>query len=135
MNFRGYTINDVLKAEKQNNFTVISTFAGGGGSSIGYKLAGGHVLAVVEIDPNAQETYRTNFPHTKIIPDDIREVQGKTLLNQLGLEVGELDILDGSPPCSSFSMAGSREKDWGKKCSQKGKRNKHWMIYFLNTLD
>jgi DNA (cytosine-5)-methyltransferase 1 len=26
-----------------------------------------------------------------------------------------LDILDGSPPCSSFSMAGNREKDWGKE--------------------
>jgi DNA (cytosine-5)-methyltransferase 1 len=30
-------------------------------------------------------------------------------------ELFDLDILDGSPPCSSFSMAGNREKDWGKE--------------------
>lgn len=109
-----YTIQDVLEASKQKNFTVISTFAGGGGSSIGYKLAGGHILAVNEVDPLAQKVYSLNFPETKIIPTDIRQINTTELLKELGIKMGELDILDGSPPCSSFSMAGSREKDWGK---------------------
>lgn len=110
-----YKVRDVLESEEEKAFTVISTFAGGGGSSIGYKLAGGHVLAVNEIDPLAQKVYHENFPNTRIIPTDIREINCEEVLKDLNRKKGELDILDGSPPCSSFSMAGARERDWGKK--------------------
>ena len=37
MKYKKYNLQDVYDAEKQNKFNVISTFAGGGGSSTGYK--------------------------------------------------------------------------------------------------
>lgn len=93
---------------------VVSLFSGCGGSSLGYKMAGMDVLAAVEFIPAAAETYRQNHPNTKMFEADIRTISGSDILESIGLEVGELDILDGSPPCASFSMAGAREKLWGK---------------------
>lgn len=87
----------------RHEFTYISTFAGCGGSSLGYKWAGGTGLAAVEFDANAAETYRLNFPATPVIERDIATVTAEELLELTGLEVGQLDILDGSPPCQGFS--------------------------------
>ncbi len=92
-----------------SSFTVISTFAGCGGSSLGYKLAGGKVLAAVEWDDNAVATYQRNFPDTPMLHRDIGTVTAEELLTLTGLRVGELDVLDGSPPCQGFSTAGKRE--------------------------
>jgi DNA (cytosine-5)-methyltransferase 1 len=94
--------------------TVVSTFSGVGGSSLGYKLAGCKVLASLEFIEEARACYRLNFPDTPIIEKDIRDVTGKEILKLIGLKKGELDILDGSPPCASFSMFGKRENSWGK---------------------
>jgi len=96
-------------------YKVISTFSGGGGSSCGYKLAGCNVIAAVEFLENQAKTYRANNPNTKLYVDDIRNIDCKTLMTDLNLKVGELDILDGSPPCSSFSTAGKRHELWGKE--------------------
>ena len=110
--YEHYTIADVKASSDRNLFTVVSTFAGGGGSSTGYRLAGGKVIAINEFVEEAIKTYSTNFPDTKIIPGDIKTLSGKTFLEVANLEPGELDILDGSPPCSAFSVAGKREKNW-----------------------
>ncbi len=88
--------------------TVVSTFSGCGGSSLGYKQAGLKVLLAVEFDPHACETYLLNFPDTPLIEGDIHQVKGKDILRTTGLAKGELDILDGSPPCQGFSVAGLR---------------------------
>lgn len=109
-----YSIQDVYNGEAKNRFTVVSTFAGGGGSSTGYRLAGGNILAINEFIPSAVDTYLANYPKTIIFPGDIRELTGKMILDRLKLSPGELDILDGSPPCASFSTSGKREKGWGK---------------------
>ena len=106
-NYKRYTLQDTLDSEKRSLFNVLSTFAGGGGSSTGYRLAGGKILAVNEFVPEAQNTYRENYPDTTIVPGDIKELTGTYLMEQAGVKVSELDILDGSPPCSAFSMAGS----------------------------
>jgi len=106
-NYKRYTLQDTLDSEKRSLFNVLSTFAGGGGSSTGYRLAGGKILAVNEFVPEAQNTYRENYPDTTIVPGDIKELTGTYLMEQAGVKVGELDLLDGSPPCSAFSMAGS----------------------------
>jgi DNA (cytosine-5)-methyltransferase 1 len=90
---------------------VVSTFAGCGGSSTGYKMAGCEVVACVEWDAHAVECYRANHPSTQVFQDDIANVTGEMLLNATGLDVGELDILDGSPPCQGFSTAGKRILD------------------------
>ena len=105
--YQRYTLKDTLESEKRELFKVLSTFAGGGGSSTGYRLAGGKILAINEFVPEAQNTYRENYPNTLIIPGDIKKLTGKDFLEKINLKPGELDILDGSPPCSAFSMAGS----------------------------
>ena len=106
-NYKRYTLQDTLDSEKRALFNVLSTFAGGGGSSTGYRLAGGKILAINEFVEEAQNTYRENYPNTTIVPGDIKKLTGTYLMEQAGVKVGELDILDGSPPCSAFSMAGS----------------------------
>lgn len=90
-------------------FNVVSTFAGGGGSSTGYRMAGGKVLLAVEWDNNAVETYRANYPDTPIFHGDINNLSVEKVFEITGLKPYELDILDGSPPCQGFSQAGKRE--------------------------
>ena len=92
--------------------TVFSCFACGGGSTMGYKLAGFDVLGCNEIDPKMIEAYKINHNPRYAF---LEPIQTFKLRKDLPKELYNLDILDGSPPCSSFSMAGNREKDWGKK--------------------
>ena len=77
MKYQKYNLKDVKEASAQNKFSVISTFAGGGGSSTGYRLAGGNILCVNEFVEQARITYKENYPDTKILPDDIKELTGK----------------------------------------------------------
>jgi DNA (cytosine-5)-methyltransferase 1 len=90
-------------------FSVVSTFSGCGGSSLGYQLAGGKVLLAVEWDQNSVDTYRLNFPTTDIYHGDICALSVNDVLDRTGLQPGDLDIFDGSPPCQGFSTAGKRE--------------------------
>ena len=114
MKYKPYTVKDVKKASAQNKFTVVSCFAGGGGSSTGYRLAGGNILLINEFVEEAIASYKKNYPDTPVLVDDIKKYAGKDFLNKISLKEGELDILDGSPPCSAFSVAGKREKGWDK---------------------
>ena len=120
MIYEPYTLQDVIESSNQNKFNVISTFAGGGGSSTGYRLAGGKILAVNEFVEEAQNTYKENYPDTPILPDDIKELSGRDFLDLTGLSEGELDIFDGSPPCSAFSVAGKLSH------SKEGKHSDGW---------
>ena len=117
MKYIPYEMQDVGIAESKNLFRVISTFAGGGGSSTGYRLAGGRILAINEFVEEARNTYHANFPHTLIIPDDIKKLSGKDFLEPFDMKPGQLDILDGSPPCSAFSIAGKLSHGKGGKHS------------------
>lgn len=114
MKYKPYTVKDVKKASAQNKFTVVSCFAGGGGSSTGYRLAGGKILLINEFVEEAIASYKKNYPDTPVLVDDIKKYAGKDFLNKIKLKEGDLDILDGSPPCSAFSVAGKREKGWDK---------------------
>tara|TARA_B100000949_G_C14262097_1_gene443314 strand:+ start:120 stop:1325 length:1206 start_codon:yes stop_codon:yes gene_type:complete len=109
-----YTLDDLKKSSDRKLFTYISFFAGGGGSSAGYKLAGGECLFVNEFQQVAVDTYLANWPDTPHICGDIKKVTGKQIMEMTGLKVGELDILDGSPPCPPFSMSGTKQKGWNK---------------------
>jgi DNA-cytosine methyltransferase len=107
--YRPYTMAEVRGSG--GAFKVISTFAGGGGSSLGYCLAGGRVLMANEFVPEAAKTYALNFPSCIIDRRDIREISGSdasvtSFLATVGLKPGELDVLDGSPPCCEYSTAG-----------------------------
>ena len=107
-------------------FSYISFFAGGGGSSCGYKLAGGDCRFVNEFQQVAIDDYLANFPDTPHhICGDIKNVTGKQIMEMTGLQVGELDILDGSPPCPPFSMSGTKQKGWGKEKTAYGMKQKN----------
>ena len=125
-NYKRYTLKDTLESEKRALFNVLSTFAGGGGSSTGYRLAGGKILAINEFVPEAQNTYRENYPNTLIIPGDIKKLTGKDFMINTGLKPGELDLLDGSPPCSAFSMAGSVSHGKGNTHADAFKKKKQY---------
>ncbi|OGC94594.1 MAG: hypothetical protein A2W25_02390 [candidate division Zixibacteria bacterium RBG_16_53_22] len=100
-----------LKPKDANAPTVISLFAGCGGSSLGYSMAGFRELLAVEYDNNAVETFKLNFPDVPIYPGDIAKLSVDECLRLANLKPGELDILDGSPPCQGFSTAGKRQID------------------------
>tara|TARA_R110001599_G_scaffold349201_2_gene577149 strand:+ start:122 stop:1159 length:1038 start_codon:yes stop_codon:yes gene_type:complete len=109
-NKNAWHLTDLDKVPK-NNIKVMTTFSCGGGSSMGYKLAGCDVIAANDIDSKMKEHYLENFKVKHYIQAPIID-----LLNQeLPEELYNLDILDGSPPCSTFSMIGNREEDWGKE--------------------
>ena len=126
MTYKPYTMEDVHKSSDRALFNVISTFAGGGGSSTGYRLAGGKLLAINEFVEEARTTYHQNYPETIILPDDIRQLSGQDFLDKVGLQPGELDLLDGSPPCSAFSVAGSMCRSAGATHSDGWGKTKHY---------
>lgn len=90
---------------------AFGTFVCGGGSSMGYKLAGYKHLGGVEIDKDVANVYRKNHDPKYLFIEDIRAFNKR---EDLPKDLYKLDLLDGSPPCSSFSISGNREKDWGK---------------------
>lgn len=98
--------------KEKNGLKVFSCFACGGGSTMGYKLAGCEVLGCCEIDPRMNKVYVENHHPKYNYLMDIRDFNKK---EDLPKELYNLDILDGSPPCSTFSMAGQREDAWGKE--------------------
>lgn len=104
-------IHKSIEIKQPPDFTVVSTFAGCGGSSTGYVWAGGKVLLAVEWDNNAVETYRLNYPDTDIYHGDIAKLTVEEVLQRTSLKPGELDIFDGSPPCQGFSTSGKRAID------------------------
>lgn len=91
---------------------VFSCFACGGGSTMGYKLAGFDVIGHNDIDKKMIDVYKVNHKPQYSFLESITTFAKR---KDLPKELYDLDILDGSPPCSSFSMAGNREKDWGKE--------------------
>lgn len=99
------------KGIENHGLKVFGTFICGGGSTMGYKLAGFNHLGGVEIDPPIADVYKTNHNPKYLFIEDIRDFASR---KEFPKDLYNLDILDGSPPCSSFSMAGNREKDWGK---------------------
>lgn len=99
------------KSIDNHKLKVYSTFACGGGSTMGYKLAGYDVIGANDIDPQMAKVYKENHSPKYYDLCPIRELLNKDLPK----EYYNLDILDGSPPCSTFSIAGSREKAWKKK--------------------
>lgn len=99
-----------LKNVNKNGLKVFSCFACGGGSTMGYKMSGFEVLGANDIDPVVMNHYVRNHKPKYSFLESIVTFKDNPNLPE---ELFNLDILDGSPPCSSFSMAGQREKKWG----------------------
>ena len=99
----------------KTGYKVVSTFSGGGGSCLGYRMAGYNDIWANEFVEEAQNTYRANHKETYLDTNDIRDVKPEDILERLGLGKGDIDLFDGSPPCCAFSTAGKREKGWNKE--------------------
>ena len=120
-----YNLDDLEKSANRKLFNYISFFAGGGGSSAGYKLAGGDCKFVNEFQQVAVDTYLANWPNTPHVCGDIKNITGKQIMEMTGLKEGEIDILDASPPCPPFSMSGTKQKGWGKEKTAYGMKQKN----------
>jgi len=134
MNMIKWFLKDFDKIKK-NNKTVFSCFCCGGGSTMGYKLAGYTSLGGLEIDPKMANVYKTNHNPKYFYELDIRDF---LKIKDIPDELYDLDILDGSPPCSVFSVLSTeREKHWGKKKKfregQKEQRLDDLFFYFLDV--
>jgi len=129
--YRVPLVSEIAKL-KPCGLTVITTFAGCGGSSIGYRMAGYRVLWANEFVPAAQDSYRANMAKGTILDGrDVKEITAEEILKATGLKRGELDLLDGSPPCQAFSTAGKRERGWGVERSyEHGASQKNEDLFF-----
>ena len=106
----GWLLTDLDKVT-QTGLTVFSTFCCGGGSSMGYKRAGFTVVGANDIDPVMKQHYEANLHPPVFYLCPVKDLSTMPLPQPFF----DLDILDGSPPCSTFSMSGNREKDWGRE--------------------
>ncbi len=110
-NYKWYLKDNYISENiEKHKLKVYTTFSCGGGSTMGYKLAGYEVIGANDIDPQMAKVYKENH-NPKYY--DLCPI-GDLLNKDLPEEYYNLDILDGSPPCSTFSMAGSREKAFKK---------------------
>ncbi len=129
-----WKLTDLAEVPK-NGLKVFSCFHCGGGSTMGYKLAGFDMLGGVEIDPEMMKIYRANHNPKYSYLMGVQDFK-KIPDSELPKELFELDVLDGSPPCSSFSMAGSREKKWGKASKfREGQANQVLDDLFFHFID
>lgn len=126
-----WRLEDIKKINK-NGLKVFSCFSCGGGSTMGYKLAGFDVIGNNEIDEKINKIYIKNHHPKYNFNCDIRNLINLDLPNELY----NLDILDGSPPCSVFSMAGQREKFWGvEKQFKEGQKKQRLDDLFFSFID
>ena len=86
--------------------TVIDLFAGVGGLSLGFEMAGFNVLLANEYDQSIASAYELNHPNTKMIVGDITSLN---LEEVFGKYSGKVDVIIGGPPCQGFSQKGQRK--------------------------
>ncbi len=104
-----------IDSVEKNGYRLVSTFSGCGGSCLGFRWAGFETLWASEFIEPARHVYEANHPGVRVNSRDIRTLTAEEVLEEAGLEAGEVDVLEGSPPCAGFSLAGTREKAWGKE--------------------
>jgi DNA (cytosine-5)-methyltransferase 1 len=124
---------DDLDRVARHGHKVFSTFSCGGGSSFGYKMAGFDVIGCNEIDEEMVELYKANHHPTYVYHEPIQDFKGR---KDLPDELFGIDVLDGSPPCSTFSMSGNRQEVWGKeKKFREGQAKQVLSDLFFDYLD
>lgn len=112
---------------------VFSCFSCGGGSTMGYKLAGFDVIGCNEIDHRMMYAYCQNHDPKFPFLEPIQDFKNRQDLPE---ELFKLDILDGSPPCSTFSISGDREESWGvEKKFREGQANQILDRLFFDFID
>lgn len=92
-------------SEMVEALNFVDVFSAPGGLSLGFQMAGFRPLVAVDIDKHGVETLLYNFPKTKVLLKDIRELDGRELLNRTGCSGGP-DVIGGGPPCQGYSHVG-----------------------------
>lgn len=113
----------------EKKYRMISCFAGCGGSSRGYNDAGYNEILAIDNEENCEKIFALNFPDVKFLKTDISKLSGETVLDLVNMKRGELDLLDGSPPCQGFSLAGNKPKDKKIKNIANDSRNELFFHY------
>lgn len=98
-----------MKKWRGNGLTSISLFSGAFGLDLGFLAAGFDLKLANDIDINSYNTVTGNIGSIPFIHEDFTKVKIKEALEIAGLDVGEVDVLTGGPPCQPFSTAGKRE--------------------------
>jgi DNA (cytosine-5)-methyltransferase 1 len=130
-------MDEIAAVRGSNGLKFVSTFSGCGGSCLGFEMAGWLPVYACEFIDEARATYEMNHHGVFVDGRDIRLVKPEEILEHAGLARGELDLLEGSPPCSSFSMAGNREGGWDKvkKYSDKEQRTDDLFFEFVRLVE
>jgi DNA (cytosine-5)-methyltransferase 1 len=97
----------------------IDLFAGAGGMSIGLEQAGFKLVAATDWDHWSCETLRTNHPDILVKEGDIVDIDLYEFERELN--VPEIDLIVGGPPCQGFSQLGKQQKN--------DPRNQLWRHY------
>jgi DNA (cytosine-5)-methyltransferase 1 len=99
----------------KNCLRVVSLFTGAMGLDLGLRKTGRfNVVACLEKEKVFCDTIRANIENgnlhekPKIYEGDIRQFDPRRLMDDLGIDEGEIDLVVGGPPCQSFSTAGRR---------------------------
>lgn len=90
-------------------YSVLDTFAGAGGFSLGFQLAGANIIGAIEIDEWASETFKFNHPDAKVMHGDITKITDEQLIDTFGKY--HPDIILGGPPCQGFSICNKNNGD------------------------
>jgi len=95
--------------EQRGRPTVVDLFCGAGGTSLGLEMAGYRIVAAVDNDPWACQTFCLNHPSVPeecVVCSDIRHVPAGQL--DTSIPSRGVDLVVGGPPCQGFSMIGKR---------------------------
>lgn len=115
------SVREIRQNVGANGLKVVSLFSGCGGGSLGLEWAGYEVLWANEFISEAAHVYRLNHPGVTVDQTDIRRLDPDKVLRETGLEQGEVDLMEGSPPCSAFSFVGKRTRGWNVVGDYSGK--------------
>ncbi len=90
-------------------YSVLDTFAGAGGFSLGFELAGAKVVGAIEMDSWACETFKFNHPKATVMQGDITAMTDEQIVSAFGKF--KPDIVLGGPPCQGFSICNKNSGD------------------------
>ena len=90
-----------------SDYKFIDLFSGAGGITQGLTQAGFQPIASVEINPIASTTYQNNFPQCRHFCGNIENFYPQQWLEKI--EIRDINIVIGGPPCQGFSVAGKRD--------------------------
>ena len=98
-----------LRKWRRDGHSLVSLFSGAFGLDLGFMSAGFGPRVALDIDGQSESTLHGNMPTLPFIRQDISHVSSHNILREAGLDVGEVDVVTGGPPCQPFSTAGKRQ--------------------------